>query len=136
MRSGIGKFTDPAMDSVLIVLVLLTFLFIIKAIYLLGIVVYTGTNIPDVISEFLFIFILVEIMRILIIYIKYRHASVDIMIELSIVAILRELLLKGAIQLDALKIAGISLLIAVLGLLLKFGDIRTKDEEAADDHTA
>ncbi|MBI5075288.1 MAG: hypothetical protein HZB62_09030 [Nitrospirae bacterium] len=53
------------------------------------------------------------------------------MVELAIVAILREIMLKGATELETIKIAGISLLIAVLGLLLKFGGIRTEtgDEE-------
>ena len=60
MRGAFRRYMEAAMDAVLIVLVLLTFLFIIKAIYLLGIVVYTAADIPSVISEFLFIFILVD----------------------------------------------------------------------------
>ncbi|MDA8387489.1 MAG: phosphate-starvation-inducible PsiE family protein [Nitrospiraceae bacterium] len=126
MRGDFRKYMEAAMDLVLIALVLLTLLFIAKAIYLLGIIVYVATDIPSVISEFLFIFILVEIMRILIIYIEFRRVSVDIMIELSIVAILREILLKGALEMNASRIAGVSLLIAVLGLLLKFGFIRAE----------
>jgi uncharacterized membrane protein (DUF373 family) len=123
------KYIEVTMDIILIGLVIVTFIFIAKTIYLLGLDVYKATNIPHVISEFLFIFILIEIMRILIAYIEFHHVSVDIMVELAIVAILREIIIKGAIELDTIKIAGISLLIAVLGFLLKFGGIRTKHQE-------
>ncbi|BCB97153.1 hypothetical protein JZK55_20750 [Dissulfurispira thermophila] len=123
------KYIEVTMDIILIGLVIVTFIFIAKTIYLLGLDIYKTTNIPYVISEFLFIFILIEVMRILVVYIEFHHVSVDIMVELAIVAILREIIIKGAIELDTLKIVGISLLIAVLGFLLKFGDIRTRPHE-------
>lgn len=126
IHSIFRKYIEVTMDLILVGLVLVTFIFIMKTIYLLGLVIYKETNIPHVISEFLFIFILIEIMRILIIYIEFHHVSVDIMVELAIVAILREIMIKGAIELETMKVAGISLLIAVLGLLLKFGGIRIK----------
>jgi len=126
IHSAFRKYIEIIMDLILVGLVLVTFVFIMKTIYLLGQVIYRETNIPHVISEFLFIFILIEVMRILIIYIEFHHVSVDIMVELAIVAILREIMLKGAIELETIKIAGISLLIAVLGLLLKFSGIRTE----------
>lgn len=126
IHSAFRKYIEVTMDLILVGLVIVTFVFIMKTIYLLGLVIYKETNIPHVISEFLFVFILIEVMRILIIYIEFHHVSVDIMVELAIVAILREIMLKGAIELETIKVAGISLLIAVLGLLLKFGGIRTK----------
>lgn len=129
IHSAIRKYVEVTMDLILVSLVLVTFIFIIKTIYFLGIEIYRVTNIPHVISEFLFIFILIELLRILIVYIEHHHVSVDIMVELAIVAILREIMLKGAVELETIKIAGISLLIAILGLLLKFGDIRVKARE-------
>lgn len=129
IHSAFRKYIEITMDLILVGLVIVTFIFIMKTIYLLGLVIYKETNIPHVISEFLFIFILIEVMRILIIYIEFHHVSVDIMVELAIVAILREIMLKGAIELETIKIAGISLLIAVLGLLLKFGGIRSEAGE-------
>jgi len=129
IHSAFRKYIEIIMDLILVGLVLVTFVFIMKTIYLLAQVIYMETNIPHVISEFLFVFILIEVMRILIIYIEFHHVSVDIMVELAIVAILREIMLKGAIELETIKIAGISLLIAVLGLLLKFSGIRTETGE-------
>ncbi len=131
IHSAFRKYIEITTDLILVGLVLVTFFFIMKTIYLLGMDIYKETNIPYVISEFLFIFILIEVMRILIIYIEFHHVSVDIMVELTIVAILREIMLKGAIELETIKIAGLSLLIAVLGLLLKFGGIRIKASDVA-----
>ena len=126
IHSAFRKYIEVLMDLVMVGLVVVTVFFIIKTIYLLGQVIYKETNIPHVISEFLFIFILIEIVRILIVYIEFHHVSVDIMVELAIVAILREIMLKGAIEMETLKIVGLSFLIAVLSLLLRFGDIRRK----------
>jgi uncharacterized membrane protein (DUF373 family) len=126
IHSAFRKYIEIIMDFILIGLVLVTLFFIMKTIYLLGLTIYRETNIPLVISEFLFIFILIEIIRILIIYIEHHHVSVDIMVELTIVAILREIILKGPIKLETLTIVGISLLIVVLGLLLRYGGIRKK----------
>lgn len=131
VHSAFRKYIEVTMDLILVLVVGVTFIFILKTIYLLTITIYHDTNIPHVISEFLFIFILIEVMRILIIYIELHRVSVDIMVELAIVALLREIMLKGAVDLDTVKILGISLLIVVLGLLLKFGDIRTRDKEEA-----
>ncbi|MCX8026696.1 MAG: phosphate-starvation-inducible PsiE family protein [Thermodesulfovibrionales bacterium] len=124
IHSAFRKYIEVIMDLILISLVIVNFVFIIKTIYLLGISIYKDTDIPHVISEFLFIFILVEVLRILIIYIESHHVSVDIMVELAIVAILRELILHGVFEIETLKLVGISLLIAILGFLLKFAGLR------------
>jgi uncharacterized membrane protein (DUF373 family) len=123
------KYIEVTMDIILVGLVIVTLIFIIKTIYILGFTVYKETNIPHVISEFLFIFILIEVLRILIIYMEFHHISVDIMVELAIVSILREIIIKGAVEIDTIKLAGLSFLIIVLGLLLKFGGIRVKFSE-------
>lgn len=129
IHSVFRKYIEVTMDLILVGLVLVTFVFIMKTIYLLGQIIYKEANIPHVISEFLFIFILIEILRILITYIEFHHVYVDVMVELAIVAILREIMLKGAIELETIKVVGISLLIAILGLLLKFGGIRVRSGE-------
>lgn len=126
IHSAFRKYIEVTLDLILICLVAVTFVFMIKTIYILGQDIYNETNIRHVISEFLFLFILIEVMRILIVYIEFHHVSIDIMVEMTIVAILREVILKGAVELETFKIVGISLLIAVLGLLLKFSGIRKK----------
>lgn len=134
IHSVFRKYIELTMDLILLCLVLVTFVFVMRTIYALGIVISKDANIPQVISEFLFIFILIEVLRILIIYIEHHHVSVDIMVELAIVAILREIMLKGALELDTIKIAGISILISVLGLFLRFGGIRGEDHFAVSRH--
>lgn len=46
------------------------------------------------------------------------------MVKLTIVAILREIILKGRIEIETVNIVGLSLLIVLLGLLLRFSGIR------------
>jgi uncharacterized membrane protein (DUF373 family) len=134
IHSAFRKYIEIAMDLILLGLVLVVFVFTIETIYLLGkMVIYHETDVRHIVSEVLFIFILLEILRILIIYIEFHHISVDIMVELAIVVVLKELILYGIVEIGAIKIAGISLLLVVLGLLLKFGGIRKKvgDDTAA-----
>lgn len=131
IHSAFRRYIEVAMDLILIGLVLVVLVFTIKTIYFLGTIIYRETDIPHVISEFLFVFILVEVLRILIVYIEFHHISVDIMVELAIVATLRELMLHGVVEMDTIKIAGVSLLIAVLGLLLKFGGIRAAEKHVS-----
>lgn len=126
IHAAFRKYIEVTMDIILVGLVMVTFAFVMKTIYFLAQIIYRETNIPHVISEFLFIFILIEVLRILITYIEFHHVSVDIMVELAIVAILREIMLKGAIELETIRVVGISVLIAILGLLLKFGGIRVQ----------
>lgn len=129
IHSAVRKYIEIILDIILVGLVFVTLAFIIKYVYLLWLSIFPDIDVHHVISKFLFLFILIEMMRILITYIEFHQVSVDIMVELAIVTILREIILEGALKLETMKILGISFLIIVLGLLLKFGDIRRKTED-------
>lgn len=76
----------------------------------------------------MFIFILIETVRLLIIYLEYHRVAIDTMVEIAIVSILRELILKGILHVDPIVLASASLFIVVLGLLLRFGGLRQEKE--------
>lgn len=90
--------------------------------------IYETTNISFVISEIMFIFILIETVRLLIMYLEYHRVAVDTMVEIAIVSILRELILKGILHVEPIVLASASLFIVVLGLLLRFGGLRQERE--------
>ena len=81
-----------------------------------------------VISEVLFILLMVEVMRLLIVYLQEHRVAMDFMVELGIVATLREVILHGAIELPPLQIGMLSIFLLALGALLRFGDLRAPDQ--------
>jgi uncharacterized membrane protein (DUF373 family) len=84
-------------------------------------------------GELIYILVLLEIYRLLIIYLREHRVAVDIMIEVGIVAILREIILLGILDIDPLKIIAISILFIALVFLLRYGSIR-KDEIETEKH--
>ena len=53
----------------------------------------------QIIAEVLFILVMVEVVRLLIIYLEEHRVAVDFMVELGIVATLREIVLRGVTEL-------------------------------------
>jgi uncharacterized membrane protein (DUF373 family) len=83
-----------------------------------------------VIAEVLFMLVMVEVVRLLIIYLEQHRVAVDFMVELGIVATLREIVLRGVIELSWQQVAALTLFLLALGALLRFGDLRLDDAKA------
>lgn len=80
-----------------------------------------------VIAEVLFMLVMVEVVRLLIIYLEEHRVAVDFMVELGIVATLREVVLRGVVELSWQQLAALSALLLALVALLRFGDLRAPD---------
>ena len=83
--------------------------------------VYTALLAPvdfqGITSEILLLLILVELFRLLIIYLQQRSIAVGVAVEVSIVSVLREVIVEGALHLtwdQMLAICGLILSLAVL----------------------
>jgi uncharacterized membrane protein (DUF373 family) len=79
-----------------------------------------------VISEVLFILVMVELVRLLVVYLSEHHVAVDFMVELGIVSTLREVVLRGVVELQWQEVIALALFLIALGLLLRFGDVRLR----------
>lgn len=75
-------------------------------------------NFQSVTSDILFILILVEIFRLLIIYLQEQRISVGVAVEVSIVSVLREVIIRGALEIPWQQILAICVFLIVLGGLL------------------
>ena len=80
-----------------------------------------------VIAEILFMLVMIEVVRLLIVYLQEHRVAVDFMVELAIVATLREIMLRGVIELRWEQVAALSAFLLALGALLRFGDLRGAD---------
>ncbi len=72
----------------------------------------------SVTSDILFILILVEIFRLLIIYLQEQRISIGVAVEVSIVSVLREVIIRGALEIPWQQIIAICVFLLVLGTLL------------------
>ena len=121
----VRRFLEPTQDALVVVLSLLLFGVMVRALSRLGAdVLAPGLTVHAVVAEALFVFVLLELQRLLILYLRDHHVSVDVMIEVTIVSVLREVLLLSAVEIAPLRLLAITGLVLALGLLLRFGDLR------------
>jgi uncharacterized membrane protein (DUF373 family) len=79
-------------------------------------------------SEIIFILVLIEVYRLLIIYLKEHRIAIDIMVEVGIVSTLREIILVGVLEIDPMLLAAISIFLISTLLLLRYGAIRIRED--------
>lgn len=69
-------------------------------------------------SDILFILILVELFRLLIIYLQQQRISVGAAVEVSLVSALREVVVEGVLEIPLEKLLGVCAFLGILGGLL------------------
>jgi uncharacterized membrane protein (DUF373 family) len=73
----------------------------------------------------MFILVLMELFRLLLIYLEEHRVSISTMVEVGIVAAIREALLIGALHVNWLQLLVLCAFILTLGLVLRYAGIRT-----------
>ena len=75
-------------------------------------------NFPEVTSDILFLLILVELFRLLIIYLQEHRVSIGVAVEVSIVSVLREIIVRGVLDTPWSQVLASCAFLLVLGGLL------------------
>jgi uncharacterized membrane protein (DUF373 family) len=128
------RFLEPAQDLLVVGIGIALFAVMVRTlIRLLGELFAPALDFRVVIAEVLFMLVMVEVVRLLIIYLAEHRVAVDFMVELGIVATLREIVLRGVIELNWPHIVALSLFLLALGALLRFGDLRGCAPPAVED---
>jgi uncharacterized membrane protein (DUF373 family) len=73
---------------------------------------------PDVTSDILFLLILVELFRLLIIYLQEQRVSIGVAVEVSIVSVLREVIVRGVLETSWVQILAACAFLLVMATLL------------------
>lgn len=124
------RLLENIQDIIIISICIVLFVLMIKAIAGLLISLVQPVDFRTVAAELIYILVLIEIYRLLIIYLREHRIAVDIMIEVGVVSALREVILHGILEIDPMKIIAISVLFVALLLLLRFGAVRKEEREA------
>jgi uncharacterized membrane protein (DUF373 family) len=121
------RFLEIIQDVLVVALVLVLFALMVRTLWaLFKDVTADELNFRDVIAEVLFVLVMVELVRLLLVYLVEHHVAIDFMVEVGIVSTLREVVLHGVFELTWQQIAALSLFLTSLGLLLRFGDLRPR----------
>ena len=128
------RFLEPAQELLMLGLGLV--LFALMARILAGLIrqlMAPAIDFRTVIAEVLFVLVMVELVRLLMIYLQEHRVAVDFMVELGIVATLREIVLRGVVELRWEQIVALSVFLLALGVLLRFGDLRSLGRSEVED---
>jgi uncharacterized membrane protein (DUF373 family) len=96
-----------------------------------------GIDFSLVIGDILFILVLLELFRLLLIYLEEHRVSVETMVEVGVVSTLREVILRGALHIAWEQLLVICAFITTLGLVLRYAGIRQdpdKEKEQGETH--
>jgi uncharacterized membrane protein (DUF373 family) len=120
------RFLEPAQDLLVVGIGIALFGVMFRTLArLIRDVLSPSMDFRAVIAEVLFMLVMVEVVRLLIVYLQEHRVAVDFMVELGIVASLREIVLRGVTELGWVEVLALTAFLLALGALLRFGDLRT-----------
>jgi uncharacterized membrane protein (DUF373 family) len=117
------KYLEMVQDLIVLGLCAALFAAMLIKLFHLGQVLLRDTDFSAVIADILFILVLIELFRLLIIYLEEHRISVATMVEVGIVATLREIILKGAMEVDWRQMLVLCAFILTLGLVLRYAGL-------------
>ena len=128
------RLLEPAQDLLVLGIGLALFGLMVRTLIWLfrAIIVPGNLDYRGVIAQVLFMLVMVEVVRLVIIYLEEHRIAVDFMVELGIVATLREIVLRGVTELSWQQVIALTALLLALGALLRFGDLRAISSLTSD----
>lgn len=117
-RHRIVRALEMVQDLIIISLCIGLFSFMVIQMREMFLSLLPPLDFPAVTADILFLLILVELFRLLIIYLQEQRISIGVAVEVSIVSILREVIVRGVLEAPSGQILSACALLLVLGLLL------------------
>jgi len=130
LHSKLGDTFEFVGDLFIVFLIILLFYLGFLALVDIGHDLIAGkTPFEELLAKFIYIFILTELFRLMIIYLRERRVDIPTVIKTTLIAILREVIIKAP-HYKFLDFIGISLLLLSLGVLLYAPEFFPKREKA------
>lgn len=117
-RHHIVRILEMVQDLIVISLCVGLFSFMVIQMREMFLSLLPPLDFPAVTADILFLLILVELFRLLIIYLQEQRISIGVAVEVSIVSILREVIVRGVLEAPSGQILSACALLLVLGILL------------------
>ncbi|NJM64918.1 MAG: hypothetical protein HC851_04245 [Acaryochloris sp. RU_4_1] len=117
-RSNLVSSLEFAQDLIVICLCIGLFSFMVLQLRDMFMSLLPPLELAVVTADILFLLILVELFRLLIIYLAEKRVSIGAIVEVSIVSVLREIIVHGILETPSLQVLVICVFLTTLGLLL------------------
>ncbi|MEM7725623.1 MAG: phosphate-starvation-inducible PsiE family protein [Cyanobacteria bacterium P01_A01_bin.45] len=115
---GVIKILEFIQDFIIISLCIGLFGFMTLQLREMFVSLLPPLNFTRVTADILFVLILVELFRLLIIYLQERRVSIGVAVEVSIVSVLREIIVKGILEIPWSQVLATCSFLLVLAVLL------------------
>lgn len=112
------RLLETVQDFIVICLCIGLFSFMVLQLREMALSLLPPLNFQPVTSDILFLLILVELFRLLIIYLKEHRVSIGVAVEVSIVSVLREIIVRGVLETPWAQVLVACVFLLVLGALL------------------
>ncbi|MBC7085963.1 MAG: phosphate-starvation-inducible PsiE family protein [Methanomethylovorans sp.] len=123
------KALEYIQDIIIIFICLLLFILMINVLFGLFDIMLKPVDFKIVASEIIFLLVLIEVYRLLVIYLREHRIAIDIMVEVGIVSTLREIILVGVLEVQPLLLVSVSIFLISMLSLLRYGSIRIQEKE-------
>lgn len=115
----VRRVMENLQDLIAFLLMLLLLALCLKAIWGLAKSAFIdGAPTAQLLSEVIFVLILMEVYRLMIYYLREHRISVALTVEVALISTLQEVLLKGASEFEPNRLLALVLLLVALGALL------------------
>jgi len=121
------KYLEFVQDIIVLGVCASLFIAMLIKLFHLGRSLLVGTDFSAVIADILFILVLIELFRLLQIYLEEHRISVATMVEVGIVATLREVILTGTMHVDWRQMLVLCAFILTLGVVLRYAGVRPSE---------
>jgi uncharacterized membrane protein (DUF373 family) len=114
----IVRILETVQDLIVISLCIGLFSFMVMQLREMFLSLLPPLNFPHLTADILFLLILVELFRLLIIYLQEHRVSIGVAVEVSIVSVLREIIVRGILETEWTQVLATCAFLLVLGALL------------------
>ena len=122
------KYLEWVQDMIVLALGAALFVAMLTKLGHLARLLWLGTDFQEVMANILFVLVLIELFRLLIIYLDEHRISVSTMVEVGIVSTLREVILNDPLQIDWRQMLVVSIFVLTLGLVLRYGGFQREGQ--------
>lgn len=112
------RILESVQDVIIISLCVSLFALMLVQLYETAMSLLPPLDFPSVTSDILFLLILVEVFRLLIIYLQEHRVSIGVAVEVSIVSVLREIIVRGVLETPWTQLLATCAFLLSLGALL------------------
>ncbi len=117
-NQSVIRLLETVQDFIVICLCIGLFSFMVLQLREMALSLLPPLDFQPVTSDILFLLILVELFRLLIIYLKEHRVSIGVAVEVSIVSVLREIIVRGVLETPWVQVLVACVFLLVLGALL------------------